>query len=333
MRTSNLILATIVVICFSGTAFSQDKKSFKPFSQIIPGTSVEIEMVPIPGGTFIMGSPENEPDRKPDEGPQRKVEIDPFWMGKFEITWEQYEQFMDKNKIALPSSNDKELAKKHKVDAITRPSPPYEDPSYNMGKGPDLPAVSMSQYAALTFCKWLSTVTGEFYRLPTEAEWEYACRAGSKTAYSFGNDVKKLDDYGWHYENSDGKYQKVGTKKPNAWGLYDMHGNVAEWTLDHYFPDFYSRHTNEPVKNPWATPIALEPRTVRGGSYDDDPDMLRSAARLPSDPNRWKARDPQIPKSFWWNTDSPFVGFRIVKPAKKMTPEEIAAFWSANLDD
>jgi formylglycine-generating enzyme required for sulfatase activity len=195
------------------------------------------------------------------------------------------------------------------------------------------PAGSMTQFAALMFCKWLSLKTGHFYRLPTEAEWEYACRAGTNTAYPFGDDVSELDNFGWYYENSNYTYHKVGEKNPNPWGLYDMLGNVAEWTLDHYFADIYERWQGDDLKNPWSKPQALYPRTVRGGSYDDDADKLRCASRIPSNPEKWKQRDPQIPKSFWWNTDSPFVGFRIVRSFKELTQEEIDNFWGLNLDE
>lgn len=326
------VVAAIIIAGISGASQVQNVPVFEAYSQAIPGSAVEIEMIPVAGGKYVMGSPPDEPDRKEDEGPQRTVTVKPFWIGKYEITWEQYEEFINNTKIPESVSHEQTRALQAIVDAITRPSPPYEDPSFNMGKYGGYPAVSMTQYAALTFCKWLSAITGEFYRLPTEAEWEYACRAGSDAAYSFGHDAAQLDDYGWHYGNSGGKYQKVGGKKPNAWGLYDMHGNVAEWTLDQYYPDFYAS-TEKTVENPWAAPTALEPRTVRGGSYDHDPDALRCAARIPSDPERWKQRDPQIPKSFWWNTDSPFVGFRIVRPAQKMSREEVEQFWAATLDE
>lgn len=324
-------MVIVIAAGVSGAARLQKVEGFESYSEVIPGSEAAIEMVPVPGGEFIMGSSFGEPGRNVDEGPQRTVAIDPFWIGKFEITWEQYEEFIGNNKI--PISADGNLTDlQAAVDAITRPSPPYEDPSFNMGREGGYPAVSMTQYAALTFCKWLSLMTGEFYRLPTEAEWEYACRAGSQEAYSFGPDIALLDEYGWHYENSGGRYHKVGEKTPNAWGIFDMHGNVSEWTLDQYFEDFYAATAAE-VANPWAVPTDLEPRTVRGGSYNDDPESLRCAARIPSDPERWKQRDPQIPKSFWWNTDSPFVGFRVVRPAKKMSDEEIEQFWSAVLDD
>ena len=246
VKIYGLIILTNFFITFIGKA--QDQKILAPYNQKIPGSEIKIEMVPIPGGTFMMGSPEDESLRNEDEGPRIKVEIAPFWMGKYEITWDQYEEFLDKNKIRPSISAD--VPTNPEVDAISRPSPPYEDPSFGMGKTGGYPAVSMTQYAALTFCKWLSTVTGEFYRLPTEAEWEYACRAGTHDAYSFGNEVDKLDDYAWHYANSDGKYKKVGLKKPNPWGLYDMHGNVAEWTLDQYDPDFYESVDGYIIKNP-----------------------------------------------------------------------------------
>lgn len=298
-----------------------------PYTDKIPGTKVSFPMTPIPGGEFVIGSPETEKERLANEGPQRTVTIEPFWMGSFEVTYDMYEIFRDKDK----DSDSTRSASAYKIDAVTRPSPPYEDPTFGMGKY-GYPAVSMTQYAALIFCKWLTEKTGNFYRLPTEAEWEYACRAGSKTAYFFGDDPAKLDEYAWYYDNSDGAYHKVGSKKPNAWGLYDMHGNVAEWTLDQYQADFYTTLPNDKAAlNPWAKPVQLHPRTVKGGSWDDDPEDLRTALRLESK-MEWKRRDPQLPKSFWWNTDSPFVGFRLVRPAKPMTKDEIDAFWAMVLD-
>ena len=186
----------------------------------------------------------------------------------------------------------------------------------------------MTQFAALAYCKWLTTKTGHFYRLPTEAEWEYACRAGTNTAYSFGDDATQLGDYAWYAQNSKGRYQKTGTKKPNAWGLYDMYGNVAEWTLDQYLPDYYASFNGKTAVSPWATPQTLYPRTVRGGSWDDAPESLRSAARLGSS-RQWKKQDPQIPRSNWWNTDASFVGFRLLRPVKQPSAAEITAYFAA----
>ncbi len=291
----------------------------------IPETGISFEMLPIPAGSFTMGSPEAEANRKADEGPQKEIALDAFYMGKYELTWEIFELFFKQNKeLFVKLDNDKVI----KIDAITRPSPPYEDPSYGMGKA-GFPAVSMSAYSALVFCKWLSAITGRFYRLPTEAEWEYAARSGSGTAYSFGDGEADLEAYAVYHKNSGNKYAKTGTKKPNAWGLYDMHGNVAEWTLDEYKENAYA--TLDP-KNPWTVPTVIHPRVIRGGSWDDDANALRSSARRSSNLKLQK-RDPQIPKSFWWFTDSNFVGFRLVSPESQPSPEEQKKFWQMVLDE
>jgi formylglycine-generating enzyme required for sulfatase activity len=179
----------------------------------------------------------------------------------------------------------------------------------------------MTQLAAKMYCKWLSAKTGRYYRLPTEAEWEYACRAGTTTAYSFGDDPDDLDDYGWYYDNSDDKYQKVGQKEPNPWGLHDMHGNVAEWVLDGYSSEGYKSLAGKSWKNPMVPPKGIFGQVVRGGSWFDDADRLRSAARGFSQED-WKAQDPQIPQSIWYMTDADYVGFRIVRPLRAPTPKE-----------
>ena len=304
----------------------QATSSFSPYTQTIPGSDVSFDMVPIPGGKFMMGSAEDEPNRKEDEGPVHTAEISPFWMGKHEITWEEFELFvypeMSKETTALLAASN--------IDGITQPTPPFVDMSFGMGKN-GYPAINMTHYAAMAYCKWLTALTGDFYRLPTEAEWEYASRAGTSTAYSFGDDPAILAEYAWYFENSDGAYQKVGTKKANPWGLHDMHGNVAEWTLDGYLPA-YPTEEGEVKKDPWIKPDKLYPHVVRGGSWDDDPDALRSAARRASHPN-WKQRDPQIPKSNWWMTDASFLGFRVVRPLHQPSPEEMAAYFADPIPD
>lgn len=292
----------------------------------IPGTNIGFSMTLIPGGSFLMGSPETEPNRGQDEGPQFEVNVDSFWIGTYEVSYQEYNIFRDKS-LDLPAFD----STKWDADAIARPSPPYEDPTFGMGLE-DFPAVSMTQFAALQFCKWLSDKSGEFYRLPTEAEWEYACRAGSSSPYYFGDDPGQLDAHAWHYENSDEVYHQLGEKQPNPWGLYDMLGNVSEWTLDQYQEDAYQQLAEMDTVNPWIKPTSLHPRTVRGGSWDNDPEDVSCTCRIESS-RRWKERDPQIPKSFWWNTDSPFVGFRLVKPHKQPTAEEQAEFWSLVLGD
>jgi formylglycine-generating enzyme required for sulfatase activity len=187
--------------------------------------------------------------------------------------------------------------------------------TFGMGKEGH-PAICMTQLAARTYCEWLSAKTGRTYRLPTEAEWEYACRAGTKTAYSFGDDPAQLGDYAWFKGNAGGKYQKVGLKKPNPWGLHDMHGNVMEWTLDQYREEWYAEVARGgPADNPCLVPTEVYPHSVRGGGWKGPAKECRSAARTASDP-MWKMQDPQIPQSKWYFTDALFVGFRVVRPLR-----------------
>ena len=300
----------------------------KAYDEQIEHTRVKVRMVPIKGGEFVMGSPTSEADRADDE-PQHDVTIAPFWMAETETTWDAYECWMyDLDIQRRKALNIQANARDKAADEyqLSQPTPPYTNMDFGMGKR-GYPAICMTQLAARTFCDWLSQKTGRYYRLPTEAEWEYACRAGAKTAYSWGDDTDDIDDYAWYYDNSDEKYQKVKKLKPNAWGLYDMHGNVSEWVLDQYVEDYGLSKTGKAKSdNPLMTPKTLYPRVVRGGSYYDDPDMLRSASRDKSDPE-WKIQDPQLPKSIWYHTDATFVGFRIVRPLTRPSESEVKAKW------
>jgi formylglycine-generating enzyme required for sulfatase activity len=315
-------------------ADASDPSGMKAYAEPISGTEQKIEMVPIPGGTFKMGSPESEKSRKDDEGPQNEVKIAPFWMGKFEITWQQYEQWglkLDRKRRAV--LKDAAISPWDKTaDALANPTSPYSDMSFGMGKE-GYPAICMTQFAAKMYCKWLSAKTGHYYRLPTEAEWEYACRAGAETAYSFGDDPSELKDYGWFGDSEDGsetgnsneKYHKIGLKKPNPWGLYDMHGNVAEWCLDQYLPDTYRKREGQAIDNPLIPSTKAYPHVVRGGSWLDPAVDSRSAARRGSTKD-WKMQDPQIPQSIWYHTDANFVGFRVIRPLTPPTAEEAAKY-------
>jgi formylglycine-generating enzyme required for sulfatase activity len=299
----------------------------KPYTEMIEHTDAKIEMLPIPAGKFTMGSPESEAGRKADEGPQREVEISPFWMAKCEITWDAYEVWMADLDIArrsafgTPATQRDTLAEKFQ---ISQPTKPYTDMTFGMGKR-GYPAICMTQHACRRFCEWLSAKTGRYYRLPTEAEWEYACRAGTKTAYSFGDEPAELGDYAWYYENSSEKYQKVGLKKANPWGLHDMHGNVAEWVLDQHTKS-YPPLAGAAAKDPLVIPLTEYNRVVRGGSWDADAEACRSASRLASHLD-WKQQDPQEPQSIWYFTDALHVGFRVVRPLAEPSPEEKAAKW------
>ena len=252
-------------------ATATDEASMKPYTEIIPGTDAKFDMLPIKGGTFVMGSPESEEGRKADEGPQHEVEIEPFWMGKCEVTWEEYELWclkieeqarkLNKSPADGPGQTRRRDHQAHQ--ALHR----HELRHGQGGLSGDLHDPVCGQ----VYCKWLSAKTGRYYRLPTEAEWEYACRAGTKTAYCFGDDPEKLDDYAWHLDNSDDKYHKVGKKKPNPWGLHDMHGNVAEWVARPVFGrmaiQLAGKVTQEPAR---AGHQSEYNRAVRGGSWDDE---------------------------------------------------------------
>lgn len=276
-----------------------------PYTETIPGSRVGFEMVPVPGGRFRMGSPSSEAGRKDDEGPQAEVAVKPFWIGKHEVTWDEYDLY--RKDVGIPVSR----REGSDGDAITRPTPPYADESWGYGKGRQ-PAIGMTWHAAMAYCRWLSQKTGRHYRLPTEAEWEYAARAGTTTPWSSGADAASLDAVAWHFGNANGKPHPVGGKQANAFGVHDMHGNVAEWTLDQYLPRRYAALGGK-AKDPVALPGAARfPHVVRGGSFEDEPAQLRSAARRASRPG-WSRRDPQEPRSIWWHTDATFVGFRVVR--------------------
>lgn len=323
-------ICTISLIMVQGvlqTAQGQGK-TFKPYSEPIHGSEQSIEMRPISGGTFIMGSPKDEKGRGSDEGPVKTVSVDSFWMGTYEITWDQYDLFVKEELGNLKEQISGDI--NIEADAVSLPTPPYIDMSFGMGRD-GFPAASMTQYAAVMYAKWLTAKTGNFYRLPTEAEWEYACRTGKQTAFPFGNEIKKVNSYGWHKGNSNGKYHKIGSKKPNAWGLYDMHGNVAEWTMDQYHEDYHEK-IKEGANNPLFLPTELYPRSLRGGSWSHPAEDLRCAAREGSQ-KRWKRRDPQLPKSRWWFTSKPFFGFRLVRPLEQPSKEEMEKYWIEAIED
>jgi formylglycine-generating enzyme required for sulfatase activity len=271
-------------------------------------------MVAIPGGHFLMGSPSDEPGRDDDEGPQRRVRIDPFWMSSTEVTWDLYDLYLYTGTRRQPDPRLSADYNPEGADAITRPTGPYTDPTYGMGHD-GFPAITMSHHAAREFCRWLSVVTGKQYRLPTEAEWEYACRAGTNTRFFFGNDPADLPKYAWFWQNSRDHTNPVGLKEPNPWGLYDMYGNVAEWCLDAYSADSYAsgREADALLLNPVNLPGRQRyPHVARGGSWVDDAEDCRSAARLASEP-AWNESDPNIPQSIWYDANADFVGFRVVR--------------------
>jgi formylglycine-generating enzyme required for sulfatase activity len=285
----------------------QNPSTMAAYKVTIPNTTVDYQMTPIAAGEFQMGS-----DEKKDEQPIHQVTVGAFWMQTHEVTWDEYRLFMFANQAGETTHKD------NLVDAISRPTRPYVEMSFGMGIN-GFPAISMTQHAANKYAEWLSAKTGDFYRLPTEAEWEYACRAGTAPP-------TPLSDSAWDAADSNGTYHKVATKKPNAWGLFDMLGNVMEWTLDQYAP-----YPSTPQINPWVKPTKPYPIAVRGGSWNDPPPMLTCEARVGSDAS-WKQQDPQLPKSIWYETDAQWLGFRLVRPAKVPPADDMYHAWNNGVE-
>jgi formylglycine-generating enzyme required for sulfatase activity len=301
-------------------------EKFSSFTEMIPGSTISFSMIAIPGGKFNIGSPENEPYRRPDEGPVKEVEISPFYMAEVEVTWDEFLVFYRQTGGEGRTTDIKTAPATGLVDAISGPTPPYGQPDQNWGLG-SRPAITMRFATAETYCKWLSLKTGKKYRLPTEAEWEYACRAGSQTPYFFEGDPKKyskdrlmnkifgadttnIDRYVIYSGNSMAKTQKPDAVKPNPFGLKNMLGNVAEFCADWYAPDAYSE-LSDGIKDPKG-PVSGTERVIRGGSFKSEPTEVRSAARDFTQDVAWMKTDPQIPKSIWWYSDCNMVGFRVV---------------------
>jgi formylglycine-generating enzyme required for sulfatase activity len=273
------------------------------------GDTTSFEMVCVPGGTFVMGSREDEPGSKDDERPQHKVRVAAFYLCTTETTIELLEVYYEET-VGTKRSYSSGGQNRDDVDAITGPTPVYGD--VTMGYGKKHPAIAMTWHNATTFCKWLSQKTSRRYRLPTEAEWEYACRAGTSSIFGFGDDAKLLGDFAWYEVNSDGEPYEVGRKKPNAWGLYDMSGNVREWVHDFYGEEGYKDAAKEsPSVNPQG-PSGGRVHVARGGDYDSSAEELRCGARA-FEETWWRDGDPQIPKSKWWLPQMDIIGFRVAR--------------------
>jgi len=306
---------------------AKTEAEMKAYAETIPGTDVMFKMVPIPGGKFLMGSPNDEEGREENEGPQVEIEIEPFWMEEHEVSWAEFHQYLQRLLRDSRSNRTDKTEREKIVDAMGSPTKPYDisSISYSKSSKSDHPASGITYYAAQTYCKWLTAATGRYYRLPTEAEWEYACRAGTDTAFSFGDDAEKMEDYGWFFDNADDGYNAIKGKKPNSWGLYDMHGNIAEWVHGLYVEDAYQQYKDGKIESLLILPefeTGMKAmmhvsyganHIVRGGSCDQFAEECRSASRLVSQLD-WKEQDPMFPKSIWFYTEAPYVGFRIIRP-------------------
>ena len=286
---SHIKLLFIFLIWSTVSVYAQKTKLF------IDSKKIDYELVLIPAGKM-----------KVAEG--KEVILDAYYIGTHEVDFQAYDQFF---KDEFFSQNDE-------VDAVTRPSPPYLDLTLGMGKEAGFPANSMQHYGAMMFCRWLYKTTGEFYRLPTELEWQNACYIGE-------TEKNNTTSIAWLAENSGDKYHKSASLAPNKLGMYDLLGNVAEWTLDQYDENFIKNIKNGEV-NPYNKTTKKHPHAVKGGSYKDKASEVGCDTRAGTD-KVWNRRDPQVPKSTWWNIDAPFVGFRLVKPLIQPSKEDIEAFF------
>ena len=298
------------------------ENEFVEYTEVMPGSGVKFEMAPIPGGTFTMGAGPSDSAANEDEKPARQVQIKPFWMGKFEVSWREFDAYY--SETVTRGKNEAGL----KIDAISGPTPPYGSPDQGWGKGSQ-PAITMRHYTALKYCEWLSSVTGRKYRLPTEAEWEYAARAGNPGPYFFSEEADEswwsslfgskevspelIDEFAVYSENSKYRTHAPRSKKPNPWGLYHMLGNVREFCLDWYAPDILSQYPEgEVILDPQGPETGTE-YVIRGGSFRSQPQELRVSARDYTRTDQWMRTDPQTPKSVWWYSDVTDVGFRVVR--------------------
>jgi formylglycine-generating enzyme required for sulfatase activity len=253
-------MSGILMAVLCAAAAAQESKPNQTIG--IPGTDLKFEMVYVPGGKARSGEPPMD------------VLLRPYWMSKTEVTWECFVRYFENRKLV-------------KVDGVTRPSPPYEPPHGTMGTGAH-PAVGMRWHGAMGYCEWVSALTGQRFRLPTDAEWEFAARAGSTAAAP-----DTSGDAAWLKENAGAKTHLTGTTKPNALGICDLIGNVWEYSLE------------------YAAPPEYRPM-LRGGAWSTPAAELRFASRQDIKPE-WYERDPNRPRSMWWLTDGPFIGFRLVR--------------------
>lgn len=306
------LLVCSVGIVAVGVAPAADDKTPTKFTETLTakdGSKLSFDMVLIPGGTFTMGSPAGEAGRNENEGPQRQVQVNPFYLCTTENTFDLFLAFYQETGTAKKDFVETEAAKKDEqpkdgVNAITGPTPVYGD--MTMGYSKKHPSIGGTWHTAMTFCRWLSLRTGKQYRLPTEAEWEYAARAGTNSPFGVSDSEEGLKDYAWFTDNAEMEPHAVATRKPNAWGLYDMQGNVREWVQDFYSPTGYGLD----IKESPAGPKDGKVHVARGGFYDSPAGELRCAARA-FEEDWWRMNDPQIPKSKWWLPQIDSIGFRV----------------------
>jgi len=307
-----MLVVIILVACYYLNAPRQDREQARSYTETVTSTNgrkISFEMAAIASGTFVMGSPKSEPGSKNDERPQHEVQVEPFYLCTTETTIELFLVYYQETTSTITEVTGDEQ-NSDDIDAITGPTPVYGD--MTMGYPDKHPAMGMTWHNAKTFCEWLSKKTGRTYRLPTEAEWEYACRAGGGDIFCCGNDPNQLVDFAWYEADADGETHEVAQKKPNTWGLYDMPGNVREWVEDFYDPQGYSGDSGKGATVDSPKPADGKVHVARGGDFDSSAEELRSAARA-FEEEWWRFGDPQIPKSRWWLPQMDCIGFRVAR--------------------
>jgi formylglycine-generating enzyme required for sulfatase activity len=261
---------------------SEPATHFETPTEIINSIGMELKL--IPGGEFLMGSPDSDRDAFGNEKPQHRVRITrPFYLGVYSVTRGQFQRFVEATDYRTQAEKDGEGG--WRWDAAAQwwardPKSTWRSPGFDQTD--DHPVVNVSWNDASAFCDWLSRQESQEYRLPTEAEWEYACRAGTTTRFSFGDDENALGQFAWYSANSNRQTHPVGEKQPNGFGLHDMHGNVWEWCWDGYDADYYKQ-------SPAIDPRGSEPaahRVLRGGGWNFALQLARSASRGGNSPER-----------------------------------------------
>jgi formylglycine-generating enzyme required for sulfatase activity len=271
MAASSLWRVGVILAMTAGICAADEKRAITTDAIRIPGTVVEFKLVKLPAGKVTI---------KDKDGKDKEVEVKSIWMGQYEVQWPEYDIFAFA--LDLPTAKERETA--INITKI-RPSKPFKPPDRGWGHEHS-PAGSMFCREAKRYCEWLSKKTGHKYRLPTEAEWEYACRAGGPAGKP---SVAELKDMAWFEANGEDQTHPVGLKKPNAWGLYDMLGNVAEWV----------------IRDDGSEAVA-------GGSFQDEATDVQCGARAVYEPS-WQREDPQDPKGQSWLSNGGHVGFRVVR--------------------
>lgn len=273
-----MAVASVGFICASALLFLSPKVSssshptwnqtsqLAAYTETLPNTVVKIQMVPVAGGTMKVGD--------------KEVTVKPFYIAKMETPWEAFDAFVASGPPS-PAYDQTKFA----ADAIARPSKSYILPDLGWGHN-GYPAINLSFTSVEMFCRWLSKVSGKKYRVPTDAEWEFACRAGAMGAWKL--DSATLEKSAWYEGNAKDVTHMVGKKAPNAFGIHDMLGNVGEWATD---------ADGKPI--------------LCGGTFQDKAVAIAPTTRRRFSP-KWQETDPQMPKSRWWLADAPFAGFRLV---------------------